>query len=228
MAVAEQLANQLAVGLSNARLITRLNGLSYGALSALARTVDANSPWTSGHSERVAALSLRIAQQLQLPIDELHTLYRGGLLHDIGKIGVPAYILDLHGPLSEEEQTLMRRHPELGANILTPIAAFADAVPIVLFHHERVDGTGYPQGRKGDDIPFLARLLSVADVYDALVSDRPYRTGMQSLHAVALIVADAGAGFDPALVDAFVAVMRGEGDDARFASPPAELSTRLP
>ncbi|MDA1080971.1 MAG: HD domain-containing protein [Gemmatimonadetes bacterium] len=227
MHIARQLADQLTVGLSNARLITRLNGLSYGALSALARTVDANSPWTAGHSERVTALSLRLAIRLQLPLEELHTLYRGGLLHDIGKIGVPTYILDLAGPLSSDELTQMRRHPELGAKILAPIAAFADAVPIVLYHHERLDGAGYPAGLKGSNIPYLARLLSVADVYDALVSDRPYRIGVQTALAVEMIVADAGAGFEPAMVDAFVAVMADEGDEARFAQPPRELSELL-
>lgn len=225
--VARQLADQLAVGLSNSRLIARLNSLSYGALSALARTVDANSPWTAGHSERVTALSLRIAVQLQRPADELHTLYRGGLLHDIGKIGVPAYILDLAGPLSAEEQAMMRRHPELGARILAPIAAFADATPIVLSHHERLDGHGYPHGLAGAEIPYLARLLSVADVYDALVSDRPYRAGMDKATAVAMVVEETDSAFDPEMVDAFVAVMCNEGDGARFAPPPAELAGAL-
>jgi len=221
---ARQLADQLALGLSNARLIVRLNGLSYGALSALARTVDANSPWTSGHSERVTALSLRIADRIGLPMGDVRTLYRGGLLHDIGKIGVPTYILDLAGPLTPNEMAQMRRHPGLGAKILAPIAAFADAIPIVLYHHERIDGAGYPEGIGGNEIPYLARLLSVADVYDALVSDRPYRVGWSPTLAVETIVADAGAGFDPPMVEAFLAVMKDEGDAARFVAPPPELA----
>jgi HD-GYP domain-containing protein (c-di-GMP phosphodiesterase class II) len=122
-----QLGDQLSVGLANSRLIDRLNGLSYGALAALARSVDANSHWTAGHSERVTALSMRIARCLRLPQPTLETLYRGGLLHDIGKIGVPNSVLDFPGPLDDAGLSAIRRHPELGAEILAPIAAFADA-----------------------------------------------------------------------------------------------------
>jgi len=218
--VARQLSGQVSVGLSNSRLISRLNGLSYGALAALARTVDANSHWTAGHSERVTALSMRMARRLRLPETELDTLHRGGLLHDIGKIGVPATILDFAGPLDDEGMKVIRSHPELGAKILAPIAAFRDAVPIVLYHHERVDGAGYPEHLKGGDIPFLPRLLAVADVYDALVSDRPYRPGWSTTLAIDTIRGLAGAHFDPAMVDAFLGVMAVEGDGARFAIDP--------
>ncbi len=215
-----QLGDQLSVGLANSRLIDRLNGLSYGALSALARSVDANSHWTAGHSERVTALSMRIARQLQLPDRELDTLYRGGLLHDIGKIGVPNSVLDFAGELDEAGFAAIRKHPELGAKILSPIAAFADAIPIVLSHHERIDGTGYPQRLKGDDIPHLARLLAVADVYDALVSNRPYRGGWASEVAIDRIRASSGRHFDPVMIEAFLQVMAVEGDRARFSVDP--------
>jgi len=216
--VARQLGDQLAVGLSNSRLIVRLNGLSYGALSALARTVDANSAWTAGHSERVTSLSLRIGNHLGLPAEDMDTLHRGGLLHDIGKIGVPAHIIDLPGELSADEEAIMRAHPVTGARILSPIAAFANAIPIVLYHHERPDGKGYPEGLKGEDIPYLARLLAVADVYDALVSDRPYRTGWAKQSAVEEITKGRGTQFDPAIVEAFLAVIGSEGDRARFSA----------
>ncbi|HUX33707.1 MAG TPA: HD domain-containing phosphohydrolase [Gemmatimonadaceae bacterium] len=218
--VARQLADQVSVGLANSRLITRLNGLSYGALAALARTVDANSHWTAGHSERVTALSMRMARRLRLPETELDTLHRGGLLHDIGKIGVPGTILDFAGPLDAAGMAAIRSHPELGAKILAPIAAFRDAIPIVRYHHERVDGAGYPEQLKGGDIPFLPRLLAVADVYDALVSDRPYRPGWSSTLAIDTIRSLAGAHFDPAMVDAFLGVISAEGDGARFSVDP--------
>jgi HD-GYP domain-containing protein (c-di-GMP phosphodiesterase class II)/HAMP domain-containing protein len=214
--VARQLGDQLAVGLANARLLVRLNGLSYGALLALARTVDAKSHWTAGHSERVTALSLRIAHNLQLSQAELDTLRQGGLLHDIGKIGVPAAVLDHDGPLNVEQLALMRAHPAMGARILAPIAAFSPAAPIVLYHHERVDGLGYPEGLKGDDIPLLARLLAVADVYDALVSDRPYRRGLPEQLAVDAIRSAIGTQFDGTMVRAFLDVMATEGDASRF------------
>ncbi len=218
--VARQLGDQLSVGLANSRLIVRLNGLSYGALAALARTVDANSHWTAGHSERVTALSMRIARWMRLPEGELDTLHRGGLLHDIGKIGVPGAILDFPGPLDDAGRAAIRSHPALGAKILSPVAAFADAIPIVLYHHERVDGAGYPEQLKGGDIPFLARLLAVADVYDALVSNRPYRPGWSPHLAVDTIRGLAGAHFDPVMVTAFLGVMGAEGDAARFAIDP--------
>ncbi len=218
--VARQLGDQLAVGLANSRLIARLNGLSYGALSALGRTVDANSHWTAGHSERVTALSMRLARTLKLPETDLDTLHRGGLLHDIGKIGVPTAVLEHPGPLDDEQRALIRAHPTVGARILAPISAFSSAVPIVLYHHERVDGKGYPEGLTGGNIPFLARLLAVADVYDALVSDRPYRPGWSQPLAVDTIRALAGTHFDGAMVKAFLSVMATEGDAARFGIDP--------
>ena len=219
LTVARQLGDGLAVGLTNARLIGRLNGLSYGALSALGRAVDANSHWTAGHSERVTALSLRIASFIGLTRAEMDTLHRGGLLHDIGKIGVPGDVLDYAGPLDAPALASVRMHPTLGAEILAPIAAFAEAIPIVLYHHEKVDGTGYPAGLRGDDIPMLARLVAVADVYDALVSQRPYREAWSQTYATEMIRRAAGTHFDPAMVDAFLAVIQTEGDAARFTAP---------
>ena len=192
---------------SNAELITRLDELSYGALAALARTIDASSPWTAGHSERVTALALRMAAHLGLNQADCDTLRRGGLLHDIGKIGLPPEILDKPGRLTSDELAKVRQHPALGARILSPIAAFKEAIPIVLHHHERYDGLGYPEMRQGEEIPRLARLLAVADVYDALVSDRPYRNGYSHEFALEHIRAAKGTQFDPAMVDLFMTVI---------------------
>jgi putative nucleotidyltransferase with HDIG domain len=204
---ARQMADQVAVALSNTRLIDELDALNVGALTALARTIDAKSPWTAGHSERVTHTSLRIARLMGLPDDELEVLNRGGLLHDIGKIGIPADILDKPSALNEEEMQVMRDHVTVGARILEPIAAYADVIPIVLRHHERWDGCGYPDGIAGEEIEFHARLLAAGDVYDALTSHRPYRSGMTQADAVAWITEQSGTHFDPRVVKAFLAVM---------------------
>lgn len=222
---ARQMGDKVAVGLSNARLIVRLDQLSYGALAALARTIDASSHWTAGHSERVTSLSLRMAHALALSGAQLDTLHRGGLLHDIGKIGIPPHILDKPGPLDVPETGRIREHPALGARILAPIAAFTDAIPIVRHHHEKFDGTGYPDGLRGEGIPYLARLLAVADVYDALVSSRPYRPGWSYEAALDTIRETSGSHFDPVMVETFLDVMAREGDGARFALSLVEAGT---
>ena len=204
---ARQLADQVAVALSNARLIEELDQFNWGALAALAQTVDAKSPWTAGHSQRVTRLSLMVGRRMDLPAEQIDVLHRGGLLHDIGKIGVPADILDKPGTLTPEEMQTMRDHVTVGARILTPIAAYADMIPIVLRHHERIDGSGYPDGLAGEEIPFLARLLAVPDVFDAVTSDRPYRDAWPPERAVDFIIEHTAAHFDPRVVDAFRAVM---------------------
>jgi HD-GYP domain-containing protein (c-di-GMP phosphodiesterase class II)/HAMP domain-containing protein len=205
---ARRLADRVGLALSNVQLLTRLDALSAGTVLAFARAIDANSPWTAGHSERVTRVALVIGAQLQLSPSELDTLERGGLLHDIGKIAVPPAVLDKAGRLTDEEWAVMRRHPAVGCDILAPIPAFADALPIVRSHHERMDGTGYPDQLRGDDIPFLARVLAVADVFDALASDRPYRAGMTTDEACDIIWKGSGAHFDPAVVHAFMDAVR--------------------
>jgi putative nucleotidyltransferase with HDIG domain len=208
---ARQLADQVAVALANARLVEDLDALNWGALTALARTVDAKSPWTAGHSERVTSMGLKIGGMMGLRPDQIDVLHRGGLLHDIGKIGVPAAILDKPAKLTEEEYAVMKKHPEIGANILQPIAAYADVIPIVREHHERWDGSGYPNGLAGTQIHLYARVFAVADVYDALISDRPYRRGLPVDSVICTIAAGDGTEFDPDVVRAFLDVMTEEG-----------------
>ena len=215
---ARQLADQVAVALSNARLIEELDEFNWGALAALAQTVDAKSPWTAGHSQRVTRLSLMVGRRMGLPADQIDVLHRGGLLHDIGKIGVPAAILDKPSALTPEEMQTMRDHVTVGARILTPIAAYADMIPIVLRHHERMDGSGYPDGLGGKEIPFLARLLAVPDVYDAVTSDRPYRDAWAPERALGFIEENTGNHFDPQVAEAFRAVM---------AEPAPEIAEEL-
>ncbi|HSD52436.1 MAG TPA: HD domain-containing phosphohydrolase [Candidatus Methylomirabilis sp.] len=213
---ARQLADQVAVALSNARLVEELADLNWGTLTALARAIDAKSPWTAGHSERVTNLALRIARAMGLSQWELDTLHRGGLLHDIGKIGTPPEILDKPGRLTPDEANTMRHHVRIGARILEPIAAYADVIPVVLHHHEWFDGTGYPDGLAGEAISLGARIFAVADCFDALVSDRPYRAGMERERVVEIIKQGAGRQFDPTVVQAFLEVMSREEP----ASPP--------
>ncbi len=206
---ARQLADQVSVALSNASLVTELDSLSAGALTALARTIDANSHWTAGHSERVTQVSLVIGSELGLSQENLDTLYRGGLLHDIGKIAVPPAILDKAGKLTDEEFEIVKQHPSTGATILAPIKAYADTIPIVLYHHEKFNGKGYPHGLAGEEIPFLARLLCVADVYDALTSDRPYRPGWAVSKTGQYILEGAGTQFCPEMAEAFTRALEG-------------------
>jgi putative nucleotidyltransferase with HDIG domain len=221
---ARQLADQVAVALSNARLIEELDALSIGAMTALARTIDAKSPWTAGHSERVTSMAVAIGKEMELPEDDIERLHRGGLLHDIGKIGIPPEVLDKPGRLDEAETEIMRSHVTVGAVILEPIGAYADVIPIVLRHHERYDGKGYPDGLAGQEIDFLARVLAVPDVFDAMSSDRPYRDGMQLPKVISIIRESSGSHFDPQVVDAFVSLMRKNHPEALEASEPLSRS----
>lgn len=202
LATGRQLADQLALGLSNVSLLEALDSMSLGALTALARTIDASSHWTGGHSERVTQYALRMAMELDFSAPDLLRLRQGGLLHDIGKIGIPSTILDKPGPLTDAERTVMQSHPEVGARIVSSVRAFRPLVPLVLSHHEFLDGSGYPAGLRGDAIPDLVRVLTVADVFDAMTSNRPYRDGLPPESALAILVAGAGTKFDARAVAA--------------------------
>jgi len=204
---ARQMADQVAVALSNAQLIEELDLLNWGTLTALARTVDAKSPWTAGHSERVTEQALKIGEGMGLAPDKLEDLRRGALLHDIGKIGIPAAILDKPDRLTDEEHDVIKQHPRIGARIIEPIAAYAPIMPIVLQHHEHFNGRGYPDGVAGEELSLGARILAVADVYDALISDRPYRKGMELEKTLSIIKENSGTQFDPNVVEAFLKVV---------------------
>src|SRR6266568_1287294 len=177
----------------------------FASMEALARAIDARDPSTFGHSARVAAISMEIAAAVGLTGKDREALRRGALLHDIGKIGVEDRVLRKPGPLSSAESEDMREHPRIGYDMLKGLRFLEPSMPGVLYHHERWDGAGYPTGLMGSAIPLLVRILAVADVFDALTSDRPYRKGLGFDAATATIRKDAGRQFDPAVVTAFLA-----------------------
>jgi len=201
---ARQMADQVAVALSNSKLMEKLDQLNWGTLRALARTVDAKSSWTAGHSGRVSRIALEVADTLNLDPKERENLHRAGLLHDIGKLGVPAAILDKPGKLSHQEYETMKAHPQTGVRILEPIKEYEVLIPMILHHHERFDGNGYPHGLSGNSINFGARILAVADSYDALISDRPYRDGMPLERVMGIMQEESGRQFDPVVVEALI------------------------
>jgi len=172
-------------------------------LEALVTALDARECETGHHSQRVVRYCLAIADQMGITGREREDLARGALLHDIGKIGVPDHILLKPGPLTSEEWVVMRRHPEIGARILSDISFLAPAADIVLTHQETFDGSGYPRGMKGEEIPLGSRIFAVADTLDAILSDRPYRRGRSIEYARSEIQQHSGSQFDPAVVDAF-------------------------
>jgi len=171
---------------------------------AFARVVEAKSPYTHGHSERVAAYALTLAAEVNLPEDEWETLRKGALLHDIGKVSVPDSILDKPETLTTAEFEIIKQHTVQGARIAEPLRSVRDAVPLIRWHHERLDGRGYPDGLFGASIPLLVRILSVADVYDSLSSARPYRGAIPHPQCLEILRRDAaGGGLETELVEAF-------------------------
>ena len=173
------------------------------SLLGLANALEAKDPYTRGHSERVAQMARTLAQARGLSGAAVEAVAHAGLLHDLGKIGVPEAILRKPGPLTDLEWEAMRRHPVVGAQIVAPLEFFADGALIVRHHHEHVDGSGYPDRLGGTDIPLGARIVAVADVYDALTSDRPYRPRLPRPRAVEILQAEAGRTLDRELVETF-------------------------
>jgi putative nucleotidyltransferase with HDIG domain len=197
--------NQLTQGLTAAEAESRAAYL--GAIRALAAALDARDPYTAGHSERVSALSVLIGRQLQLGARDLDILRLGALLHDIGKIGLSDAVLRKPGGLTADEYEQIKRHPALGARILRQVPFLAPHLPIVELHHERPDGHGYPFGLRGDDIPLAARIVHVADAYDAMTSARAYRPARPRAEAVGELQRNIGTQFDLASVEALLAAL---------------------
>jgi HD-GYP domain-containing protein (c-di-GMP phosphodiesterase class II) len=173
-------------------------------LSVLSRAIETRDAYTRGHSARVTAIADAIARRLEWDEEQLDRLQIGGPLHDIGKLAISDEVLAKPGRLDDHELAQIREHPRLGARLLLRLATFRGALPYVLYHHERWDGTGYPTGRAGEEIPVEARVLAVADAFDAMTSDRPYRPALSHHEALAEVERCAGSQFDPAIVDIFL------------------------
>ncbi len=182
----------------------RRRGTDLGTIQSLIAALEAKDPYTRGHSERVAKLSEIIGKELKLGEEALETLRYAGVLHDIGKVGTARYILRKPGKLNEDELQRIRLHPEAGALILREVSFLSRVVPVIFHHHERYDGTGYIDGIAGDEIPYLARILTVADAYDAMTSPRPYRARLPKDAACQELVDCSGSHFDPKIVEAFL------------------------
>jgi HD-GYP domain-containing protein (c-di-GMP phosphodiesterase class II) len=201
-------ASQCAVFVENNRLFGDLKELFIGSLKALTRSIDAKDRYTRGHSERVAFISKWIAERLaqteDLDQEQIHKIYLAGLLHDIGKIGIDEKVLCKTGRLTKSERTRLRMHPSIGANILGGIKQMRDIIPGVLYHHERVDGLGYPNALKGDQIPLMGKIVGMADCFDAMTSDRSYHEALGVDEAVSEIEERLGTQFDRKIGEVFI------------------------
>lgn len=203
------IAAQTSGVLESALLYQRLQETFRGVIRAIAVAIDAKSPWTSGHSVRVARYAAELARKIGLSESEIEKIQTSGFLHDIGKIGIPDAILDKPDKLTDEEWKVMKRHPVIGYEMLRDIWQFRGTVlDGVIYHHERIDGKGYPFGLKGEEIPLTGRLLAIADGFDAMTSERPYRPKMPKERALEILLNGAGTQWDKDLVKAFVEIQK--------------------
>jgi len=193
----------LGIHSGNTELYRQQAGLTTGVVQALTSAIDAKDPYTCGHSDRVARIAVRLAQELDYDAEDLQTVYMAGLLHDIGKIGIDDNVLRKPGRLNDAEFQHIKLHPGLGHKILKDLAHLADVLPTVLHHHEQWDGSGYPSRLAGEDIPLTARICAVADAYDAMTSDRPYRQGMPVEKVEAIFRNGSGSQWDARVIDAY-------------------------
>lgn len=196
----------LGIHSSNIGLYKQQSELFAGSVQALTSAIDAKDRYTSGHSDRVAFYSVALAKQLGLSKSDCDTIYLAGLLHDIGKIGIDDQVLNKQGELTEQEFEQIKLHPQLGYEILKGVRKLDNVLPLVLHHHEAWNGSGYPQGLKAAEIPRMARIIAVADAFDAMSSDRPYRKGMPDEKIDAILRAGAGQQWDAEVIDAFFGV----------------------
>ncbi len=202
--VLAKLNDQVGVALQSLLAVEQRESLLYGSLRALSASIDAKSRWTAGHSSRVQRVAEILGAEVRLLSQEQDSLSVAALLHDIGKLGIPESVLDKPGRLTEEEYAQIKTHPRQGADIFGHIPENPDVLDGILYHHEQWAGGGYPEGRIGEDIPFQARIICVADVYDAITDDRPYRKGMSRDEVIDFFQRQRGIMFDPRLTDLFL------------------------
>ncbi|MFA6001173.1 MAG: HD domain-containing phosphohydrolase, partial [Thermoleophilia bacterium] len=201
------ITNQVAVAIDNAEMYKRLETTFWSTIRSLAEAIDAKDSYTRGHSDRVADYAEALARRLDLEEEMLNAVRCAGYLHDTGKIGIPDAILLKPGKLTDDEYRQIKTHPILSHKIIEPVDFPYDVKPLVRHHHERIDGSGYPDGLVGDKIPLGARIIGVADAYEAMTSDRPYRKALSRATAMEELKRCAGTQFDVELVDTFIEVL---------------------
>lgn len=197
------MASQSAVAMENSNLYKQLKETFIHTAATLAEAISSRDPYTGGHVKRVMKYSLKLAERMGLPEEERERLRLAAILHDVGKIGIDDAILRKSGRLSPEEAATMKEHPEIGARILKNIEGMEDVVDAVRHHHEHYDGSGYPDGLKGEDIPLYARIVAFADAYDSLTTDRPYRKAISAREALKIFCKNGCSEYDPYLTDLF-------------------------
>jgi len=204
LALFSSLADQVAIALDNARLYQELEEMFFQTAESLADAIEKRDPYTGGHTQRVTTYSLITAKYLPLKPTDLKWLKISAVLHDIGKIGIDDQILRKPEKLNPEEFNEIKRHADLGAEIVDHIKQLRNIIPGIKYHHEQIDGTGYPEGLKGEKIPMIAKIVAVADTYDAMTTDRPYRKGLSKELAIKELKRCSGTQFDQKVVEAFV------------------------
>jgi HD-GYP domain-containing protein (c-di-GMP phosphodiesterase class II) len=201
------IAYQAKLAITNAGTIESLEGTFFSTVEALANALEANDEYTSEHARWIRDMAVEVGEALGLDPPALKRLELGALFHDIGKIGVPSTILSKPGRLTAEERALMQTHPELGERIIAPIERLEDVRPIVRSCHEHWDGSGYPDGKRGEEIPLEARIILVCDAFHAMTTDRPYRKRLSTAEALRRLREGAGSQFDPRLVEVYLQVL---------------------
>jgi putative nucleotidyltransferase with HDIG domain len=192
-----------------------LQNLFVGLVSAMVNALDAKSPWTKGHSERVANYAGHIAKNMGFNEEDIKNLQLSGMLHDIGKIGTYDYLLEKQSELTEEEFSTVKKHPVQGAKIIEGIKQLSEIVPVIRYHHEKIDGSGYPEGLKGNDIPVYAKILHVADAFDSMTSDRPYRNAPGIEYAVLEFKKYSNIQFDSRIVNVFLEILNDKSSPSK-------------
>lgn len=205
--IAQRLANQLSIALTDMELVKETEDMLFGIVDSLVTALDAKSPWTHGHSRRVGEVAVEIGKALMLDQKQISELQLAGLFHDIGKIGTYDVILNKPGKLSADEVKLVKNHPGKTHEILSPIKKMKNVSEAAMHHHEKWDGSGYPDGLAGDNIPYLSRILTLADAYDAMSSARPYRKALSKDQIVTEITNEAGTQFDPDIAEVFINIL---------------------
>ncbi len=194
-------------------LYTKMRKVYLDTIRALAAAIDAKDPYTKGHSERVSEMSVVLAQELNLSDNDIENIEYTALLHDIGKIGIDDSILGKKGSLTDQEFDKIKEHTIMGANIIQPVDFLKNSYRAIYHHHERYNGKGYPDGIKSEDIPILARIIAVADAYDAMSSDRPYRKKLSKDKILKELKDQSGKQFDPEIVKALISVLDREREE---------------